>query len=121
MPAPWNVCEYYSEGVAAENQDAPFEMDVNGEVLVSQPAWGAAPTTAQGACRPGEAVVCPIEFETTRDDVVTLSWSEARAQSSLGDNCGTLTVDVYGCPAGKSCAEGGPTQERPPSPGGGGH
>ena len=117
----WNVCEYYSEGVAADNQDAPFEMDVNGEVLVSQPAWGAAPTTAQGACRPGEAVVCPLEFETTRDDVVTLSWSEGRAQSSLGDNCGTLNVDVYGCPAGKSCAEGGPTQERPPSPGGGGH
>ena len=28
-----------------------------------------------------------------------LSWNEARSAASQADNCGTLTLDVYGCPA----------------------
>eukprot|EP01050_Picozoa_sp_SAG11_P026377 SAG11_NODE_6295_length_1343_cov_1.284566_1_plen_67_part_10 len=39
----------YMPGHDVENEDAPFEMNVNGNQLVSQPSWSAEPTTSGGA------------------------------------------------------------------------
>ena len=131
----WNACEYMPSHTA-ENADAPFEMAVNGDLLIEQASWGSAPhftgippkSAGSGVCtqdaeQAGGTVTCELQITTTLQDSVVLSWNEARSGASLSNNCGTLTLDVYGCPEGTSCADEGPVTA-PPAPSsdiGGGH
>ena len=110
----WNVCEVIAADV---NEEAPFEMTVNGNLLIEQSAWNSVPQVNGGAgsCAasavPGGPVICEMQLTTTLDDRVVLSWNEARIAASQGDNCGTLTLDVFGCPVGVACLDRGPIAE----------
>jgi hypothetical protein len=70
-----NICEYRGD-VAEVNQDAPFEMAVNGNLLIEQPAWNEVPQVATGgSCQQdvtqsGGNVVCDIDLTTSLDDSV---------------------------------------------------
>jgi hypothetical protein len=97
----WNLCEYIP-GHRVANQDAPFEMSVNGNLLVQQASWNSAPHTGDGLCTtPAQTngkITCSLPFSTRLSDTVVLSWNEGRKRASISDNCGTIVVDVYGCP-----------------------
>ena len=103
----WDLCAYG----AGSTVDAPFEMNVNDEMLIQQDAWNQAPrsTRSGSACTTPSsmngAVMCDLSFSASLSDSVTLSWVEGRSGQSIADNCGTLVVDVYGCPVGKTCAD----------------
>ena len=85
-------------------------MSVNGDLKVWQESWSAGAQTANGACTlPTDslsgAIFCDFPISTTAEDSAVLSWNEAREATSTSNNCGTLTVDVLGCPVGTTCMD----------------
>jgi hypothetical protein len=100
----WNLCEYIP-GHTAANMDAPFEMAIDGSLLVEQKQWSQAPVTGSGKCSTPEQtsgmIQCTLPFSITTAQSVVLSWNEGRRRASTSDNCGTLVVDVYACPGFK--------------------
>ncbi len=84
-------------------------MRANGRQIVEQSGWTSNPNGCRNPASPGAPLVCDDRsFTTSAGDSAVLSWYEGRVQGSLSDNCGTITVDVWGCPDGQQCERGGP-------------
>jgi len=75
---------------------ASFEAKKNSGYIVSQSSWHvlppecAMPTTEYGD------IVCTVSFTLSAGDNILATWYEPSRSTSLQDNGGSITIDLYG-------------------------
>jgi hypothetical protein len=73
-----------------------FELKQNGAYVLESPSWGRLPPECATPLTPTGDIVCIKSVTIQQGDRLTPTWFEPSHQSSVGDNDGTIFIDLYG-------------------------
>jgi hypothetical protein len=85
----WQTCPDYG------SNPTPFELNVNGNQLISMPAWQGLPSGCSVGSSSYLYLNCVGPFAFAPGSSAAGSWQEGRTGISIGDNCGTIYVNVF--------------------------
>ncbi len=82
----WNEC----------STQASFELLKNGQRVVMTNYYNTLPPTCILPKTPTGDIVCLNSIQIVAGDRLTPTWEEVTNQHTVGDNAGTITIDLYG-------------------------
>ncbi len=82
----WNEC----------SNQASFELLKNGDFVIATNYYSRLPPSCIVPKTPTGDIVCMHSLQLREGDRLTPTWEEVTRQSTLEDNGGTLTIDLYG-------------------------
>jgi hypothetical protein len=87
---PWQACNPSHGNVWS------WEVIVNGSYLIAQSSWSVMPSQCQIPANGTDDIYCSLSYSITTGDSIIPTWYEPSHNTSLGDNCGTQVIHVWG-------------------------
>ncbi len=78
------------------NSGYAFELKKNGAYVAESPSWDALPAECVRPTQPSGDILCRIPLNLVEGDKLTPTWYEVSHRTSVTDNDGTITIDLYG-------------------------
>jgi hypothetical protein len=87
---PWQSCNPSHGSVWS------WEVILRGSYLIRQSNWYTMPSACTTPSTPAGNILCTTAWTVARGDGIIPTWYEPSNRDSLGDNCGTQYIDLWG-------------------------